>query len=78
MAEKTITQTEAVLRWLESGRTITQREAEDHLGIMRLASRINDLKREGHDIRSKRVKVPTRYGDGQTTVCAYYIETKED
>lgn len=67
------TQCDVILDILESGGTITQHQAMNELGIMRLASRVNDLKKMGYDVRSRRVKAPTRYGCKSTPVCEYYL-----
>lgn len=67
-----MTQTEAVLNYMEKHGSITQRIAEDELGIMRLASRISDLKAAGFHITKKMVTVPTRYG-GKTKVAEYSL-----
>ena len=56
------TQKDRVLAYLEKHGTITQRQAYHELGIMRLASRINDLKNDGHDIRAVLIDVPGRNG----------------
>lgn len=61
MAQK-ITQTQAVLMYLEENGSITHLEAQKELGIMRLASRIVDLKKMGYEIVSTTEKVATRYG----------------
>jgi hypothetical protein len=42
---------------------ITQYEALEKLGVMRLASRISELRRNGCAISSKMVKVKNRYGE---------------
>ena len=52
-----MSQKEAILDWLKSGRTITQREALAQFGCWRLASRISDLRREGHPIVTVNKKV---------------------
>lgn len=41
-----------VFKWLSSGKTLTPREADNKKGIMRLASRIRDLKLAGHRIEN--------------------------
>lgn len=42
----------AILNYMYAGKTITQLEALDKFGCMRLASRIRDLRDEGHIIRT--------------------------
>ena len=56
------TQNEAILASLKAGEKLTQFEALKYFGCMRLASRINDLKQAGHDIKSIPKKVKTRIG----------------
>lgn len=43
-------QRERVLRFLMTGQQLTQIEALRDLGIMRLASRIDELRKAGHNI----------------------------
>ena len=69
-----MTQAERVLDYLESGNTITTLNAFTELGITRLAARIYELKEEGHDVKSKRIKVTNRY-DEQCSVSEYYMES---
>lgn len=57
------TQTERVLVYIEEFGSITQLEALKDLGVMRLASRISDLKRQGYPITSSREAVKNRYGE---------------
>jgi hypothetical protein len=42
----------AILNYMYAGKTITQLEALDMFGCMRLASRIRDLRDDGHIIRT--------------------------
>lgn len=57
------TQCDRVMAYLESGRKLTQFEALTELGIMRLASRISDLNRDGHHIRKEMVEVTNRWNE---------------
>ena len=57
-----MTQKELILKYIDINGKITPKEAEDFIGCMRLASRICDLKKDGHKIVSKKVKVKTRSG----------------
>lgn len=43
--------------------SITQLEALQDLGVMRLASRISDLKKQGYPIKGDVVEVKNRYGE---------------
>lgn len=56
-------QTDRVLDYIREHGSITHLDAEIHLGVMRLASRINDLKRQGYTITGKMVKVKNRWGE---------------
>ena len=71
MAQK-ITQTQAVLMYLEEKGSITHLEAQKELGIMRLASRIVDLKKMGYKFNCTTEKVATRYG-GTTRIKRYSL-----
>lgn len=57
------TQAERVLDYIEEFGSITQIQALQDLGCMRLASRISDLRRQGHDTISERVAVKNRFGE---------------
>lgn len=57
------TQNQRLIDYLDSHGSITQLEALNVLGIMRLASRISDLKRKGYHIDSKMDIVTNRYGE---------------
>lgn len=57
----TITQTERIYNFIMTHGSITARQAY-HMGIMRLASRISDLRRAGVKIKTETVKVQNRYG----------------
>jgi len=61
-----MTQTEAVLDWLQR-RPITALEALNHLGCFRLAARVEELRRQGHNI------ITREYRAGQKTVVQYYL-----
>ena len=56
-------QTERILRHLETCGSITAAEAAAEFGCMRLASRINELKREGVPIRLEMVTGRNRFGE---------------
>ena len=56
-------QTDRVLAYIRENGSISQMEAFVELGVFRLASRINDLKREGYAITGKMETVKNRYGE---------------
>ena len=55
------TQAERVLEYIEKFGSITQYEALFDLGVMRLASRISDLKKLGYPIKGEVVAVKNRF-----------------
>ena len=59
-------QCEIVLRHMEELGSITSLEAMQEYGIMRLASRITDLKKAGYQIRREMVTRKNRYGETVT------------
>ena len=63
MANCNPTQANRVLAYIEEHGSITQFEAFTELGIMRLASRISDLRRIGVQIESKTEKVENKFGE---------------
>ena len=62
-SEKPPTQCETVLKHIRLFGSITALEAQKAYGIMRLASRISDLKKAGYDIRSVTETGRNRYGE---------------
>lgn len=56
-------QCERVLDYLHTNGSITQNQAFNDIGVMRLASRISDLRRNGYAISKKMVKSRNRYGE---------------
>lgn len=65
-------QTERILRHLQTFGTITSLEAIQDYGILRLASRISDLRKEGLPIRREMVSGRNRYGEA-TSFARYRI-----
>ncbi len=57
------TQCARLVRYLQDFNSITQMEAISELGIMRLASRISELKKNGYEIEKRMVKGKNRYGE---------------
>jgi hypothetical protein len=67
------TQNERIISYIEENGSITQLEALNEIGVMRLASRISDLKRKGYKITSKTETVKNRYGE-KCSIKRYSIE----
>ena len=57
------TQAERILDYIDEFGSITQYEALQDLGVMRLASRISDLKKLGFPIESEIQAVKNRFGE---------------
>lgn len=57
------TQNQRILDYIKDFGSITQLEAIQDIGVMRLASRISDLKKKGYPIVSENVPVNNRYGE---------------
>lgn len=58
-----MTQNERVYKYMKDFGAITQAQAFTDLGVYRLASRINDLRRMGVLIKSDRKQGKNRYGE---------------
>lgn len=66
-------QKQRVLNYMTTHRAITQLDALNECGVMRLASRISDLKKEGYPITKRMVKVTNRFGES-CSVAEYSLE----
>nr|BAR35113.1 hypothetical protein [uncultured Mediterranean phage uvMED] len=69
--EKPMTQQERVLSYLQDGNTLTCLNAFNELGITQVASRIFELKEQGHPIDKRMIKVTNRY-DEKCNVAEYF------
>lgn len=58
-----MTQEDRLINYLYEHKTITALEAIEDLGILRLASRVSDLRKRGYQINSKMIKVKNRFGE---------------
>lgn len=63
MQQSKPTQNQRILQYMEDFGSITQIEALKDLGVMRLASRVSDLRRQGYPIISRVERVKNRYGE---------------
>lgn len=68
-----MTQTERIIRHLRDHGSISSLEAMQEYGVMRLASRISDLKKSGIPIRREMVSGKNRYGEA-TSYARYSID----
>lgn len=72
-----MTQTEKIFNHLQAFGTITAGEALTEYGIMRLASRISDLKKSGVPVRKRMVKAKNRFGES-VSFAEYSLMTEEE
>ena len=66
-------QCDRIVRHLEDYGSITSMEAMQDYGIMRLASRVSDLKKAGFPIRVETVWGKNRYGEN-TSYARYFLD----
>ena len=71
-----MTQSERILRHLKIFGSITSLEAMRDYGIMRLASRVSDLKKDGLPVRTEFVRAKNRFGE-PTCYARYILEEKQ-
>lgn len=71
------TQNQRIIDYINEFGSITQIQALADLGVMRLASRISDLKRLGYPVESEMVAVVNRYGE-ECRVKRYKLGGTED
>lgn len=57
------TQNERIIEYMNKFGSITQLDALKDLGVMRLASRISDLRKRGYQITSTIQQVKNRFGE---------------
>lgn len=69
------TQNERIIEYINTFGSITQLEALRDLGVMRLASRMSDLRKQGYNIISKTEAVKNRYGE-TTHISVYMLQEK--
>ena len=70
------TQCEKVLSYMRTFGSITQLEALSDIGCMRLASRITDLRSQGHAIGRRMKTSKNRYGE-EVHFAEYYLIEEE-
>ena len=72
-----MTQSERIVRHLETFGSITSLEAMRNYGIMHLASRVSGLKKDGLQVRTEFVRGRNRFGEA-TCYARYILEEKEE
>ena len=63
MSNKRPNQCVRIIKYLEDFKTITSAEAMQDLGVYRLASRINELKKAGYPIKRTMIAGLNRWGE---------------
>lgn len=71
-----MTQCERVLQYMRDFGSITPLDAMRDLAVMRLASRVSDLRKMGYDIKKESRTEKNRYGQS-TTFASYSLEGKK-
>lgn len=71
------TQAQRVLDYMDRFGSITQLEALRDLGVMRLASRISDLRKQGYVIKGETESVTNRF-DEKCTIKRYSLGVNAD
>ena len=73
------TQCERIIQYMNELGGITQFEALKELGCLRLASRINDIKRKGYNVRRDMITLKNRYGEPvRIARCSFAEEENAD
>ena len=71
-----MTQNQLVYDYLVTVGPLRPMAALNELGIYRLASRINDLRKAGHKIKTKKVEVVNRWGES-SYIAEYSLELED-
>ena len=71
-----MTQEQRILEYLKKNGSITQLDAYLELGVVRLPSRIFDLKQKGYNIVGEMIEVENRWKE-KCNVKRYYLKEKE-
>lgn len=72
------TQEQRILNYIDEFGSITQMEAFFDLGVMRLASRISDLKKDGVAIKKEMITAKNRYGENVSFARYSRMETAKN
>lgn len=65
-------QTDMVIDFILENGSITTLQAFEYFGITRLAARISDIKKAGHEVKSEKVTGTNRYGK-KVSYCRYWF-----
>jgi len=70
------TQCERILKYMQDFGSINPQQAITDLGVLRLAARISDLRKEGHQIGRRMAAGRNRYNE-KVTYAEYYMEEEK-
>ena len=71
------THCEMILGYMRAFGSITPMDALQDIGCMRLASRIDELRKQGYAIGSRKKKCKNRYGN-TVSFSEYYLEEEKN
>ena len=74
----TRTQTERLLDYFKRWGKVTQKAASEALGIARLASRVEELRRGGHQIETEMITVKNRFGQNCSVAEYQWTDPKHE
>ena len=66
MSQEKMSQSKVVLKHLQSGKQLSQLEATEKYGILRLGAIVFNLRKSGHNIVTVNKSSPNRYGNTST------------
>ena len=72
------TQCDLILRYMDEHGSITSLEAIKYFGCLRLASRINDLRKRGYMIVRNMVRMENEDGSYRGRYAEYHLATEDD
>ncbi len=70
------TQADRIIQYMQDFGSITQMQALQDLGCLRLASRISELRKNGYAINRRMIKEKNRYGES-CSVAEYSLAVEE-
>lgn len=68
-------QADRIIKYMQDFGSITQMQALQDLGCLRLASRISELRKNGYAINRRMIKVKNRYGES-CSVAEYSLDVE--
>lgn len=78
MLQERKSQSKVVLQHLQSGKELSQLEATEKYGILRLGAIIFNLRRDGYKITSRLEHKPNRYGNTSNYAVYKLIQKEND